>query len=76
VRIICGCAINTIAVLIFALRGALVYRFGLPMLVAAILGGYIGAKGVKRLNPNHARIAILVYAWALTAWFVVRRLMQ
>jgi len=76
VRIICGCAINTIAVLIFAWRGALVYRLGVPMLLAAILGGYIGALGVKRLNANHARIAILVYAWALTAWFFLRRLMQ
>lgn len=76
VRLICGCIINTIAVIIFAWRGALVYRSGLPMLLAAILGGYIGAAAMKRLNANHARIAILVYAWGLTAWFFVRPLFR
>jgi uncharacterized membrane protein YfcA len=73
VRMTAGCIINTVAVAIFAWRGALVYRSGLPMLIAAILGGYIGALGMKRLNANHARIAILIYAWALTAWFVLRQ---
>jgi uncharacterized membrane protein YfcA len=63
----CGCIINTVEVLIFAWRGALVYRSGVPMLLAAIVGGFVGARAVKRLNANQARIAILVYAWGLTA---------
>jgi len=66
---LCSCIINTLAVAIFALRGALDYRVGMPMLVVGVIGGYIGAILVKRLNPEHARIAILVYAWALTGWF-------
>ena len=69
---VCSCVINILAVILFAWRGALVYSSGLPMLVASILGGYIGAVGVKRMNADHARIAILVYAWALTAWFFFR----
>ena len=72
-RMICSCVINILAVIIFAWRGALVYKSGIPMLLAAILGGYVGAHAVKRLNANHARIAILVYAWGLTAWFFVRK---
>jgi uncharacterized membrane protein YfcA len=68
-RMLCSCIINTLAVAIFALRGALDYRVGMPMLVVGVIGGYIGAILVKRLNAEHARIAILVYAWALTAWF-------
>ncbi len=72
VRMMCGCIVNTTAVVIFAWRGALVYRSGLPMLLAAILGGYIGARAVKRLHASHARFAILVYAWGLTAWFFNR----
>jgi len=68
-RMLCSCIINTLAVAIFALRGALDYRVGMPMLVVGVIGGYIGAILVKRLNPEHARIAILVYAWALTIWF-------
>ena len=72
-RMICSCAINILAVLIFAWRGALVYTSGVPMLLAGIAGGYGGALAVKRLNASHARIAILVYAWGLTAWFFLRK---
>jgi uncharacterized membrane protein YfcA len=75
-RMICSCAINTLAVVIFATRGALDYRVGMPMLFAGVVGGYIGAHSVKRLDAKLARRAILVYAWALTAWFFGRMLLS
>jgi uncharacterized membrane protein YfcA len=71
-RTLCGAAINTLAVAVFAARGALDYKLGLPMLVAGIAGGYWGAHGVKRLDPKKARLGIMIYAWALTAYFFVR----
>jgi uncharacterized membrane protein YfcA len=71
-RMVCACAINTLAVAIFAWRGALDYKLGIPMLVAGIVGGYAGAHAVKRLDAALARRTILIYAWALTAWFFVR----
>jgi uncharacterized protein len=71
-RMVCSCVINILAVILFAWRGALVYSSGVPMLVAGILGGYFGAHAVKRMNAEHARIAILIYAWGLTAWFLFR----
>lgn len=74
IRMLCSCAINALAVIIFAWRGALVYRVGVPMLIAGVIGGYLGAIAVKRLDPKHARIAILTYAWALTAWFFLKPL--
>jgi uncharacterized membrane protein YfcA len=72
VRTICAAFINTLAVIIFASRGALNYRYGVPMLVAGIAGGYLGAVGVKRLDARKARLGVLIYAWALTAYFMVR----
>ncbi|MDE3194771.1 MAG: sulfite exporter TauE/SafE family protein [Acidobacteriota bacterium] len=74
-RMLCSVVINILAVIIFAWRGALVYSAGIPMLIAGIAGGYAGALWVKRLNANHARIAILAYAWALTAWFFLKPLL-
>lgn len=71
-RMVCACIINTLAVAIFAWRGALDYKVGLPMLVLGVIGGYIGAIMVKRLNAERARIAILIYAWTLTVWFFAR----
>ena len=71
-RTVCGAVINTLAVVIFATRGALDYKRGIPMLAAGIAGGYWGAHGVKRLDPQKARLGILIYAWALTAYFFIR----
>jgi hypothetical protein len=71
-RTVCAAAINILAVGIFAWKGALNYSDGLPMLVAGIVGGYLGALTVKKLNAENARRGILIYAWTLTAWFFVR----
>jgi uncharacterized membrane protein YfcA len=73
IRLICGSAINVLAVILFAWRGALDYKLGIPMLFAAIAGGYVGALLVSRLKESTARNAILTYAWALTIWFFARQ---
>lgn len=69
VRLLCGTAINLLAVVVFAIRGAIDWRVGVPMLLAGITGGYLSARGMRRLSEKAARNAILVYAWGLTAWF-------
>ena len=74
VRIMCGTAVNAIAVTIFAVRGIVAWRLGVPMLLAAIVGGYWGAHAFQRLHPEHARRGVLVYAWATGIWLLVRSL--
>lgn len=71
-RTVCAAAINVLAVAIFTWNGAVDFKVGVPMLLAGIVGGYFGAKAVKRLNAEGVRRGILIYAWALTAWFFVR----
>jgi uncharacterized membrane protein YfcA len=73
-RTVCAAAINVLAVVIFASRGAVDFKLGLPMLLAGIAGGYFGARVVKTLNAEGVRRGILIYAWGLTAWFFVRML--
>jgi uncharacterized protein len=73
VRLICATAVNLLAVLLFAVRGALDYKTGLPMLVAGIVGAYLAARVMRRLSETTARNAILLYAWGLTAWFFIHR---
>ncbi len=72
VRLVCGTSINVLAVILFAWRGALDWKIGLPMLVAGVLGGYAGARLVRGLKEGSARKAILIDAWALTAYFFLR----
>ncbi len=71
-RTLCPAAVNVLAVLLFAWKGALDYRVGIPMLLAGVTGGYAGAHWVTRLKENTVRRAILIYAWVLTAWFFAR----
>ncbi|HTA45119.1 MAG TPA: sulfite exporter TauE/SafE family protein [Bryobacteraceae bacterium] len=69
VRLLCGTAINLLAVVVFAIHGAIDWKVGVPMVFAGITGGYLSARGMRRLSEKAARHAILVYAWGLTAWF-------
>ena len=71
-RLVCGVTINAVAIVIFAVKGAIDWRVGIPMLVAALVGGYFGAVLVRKLNADSARLWVLVYAWAITLWFFVR----
>jgi len=71
-RLICATAVNLLAVANFALRGALDWQWGIPMLMAGIVGGYLGASVFRRLSEKTARNTILVYAWSLTLWFFAR----
>jgi len=75
IRLMCGSVTNLIAALIFAIRGIIDWRIGLPMLACAVIGGYIGALLVQRLNEDRARRVIMVYAWTITLWLMARRYM-
>lgn len=74
-RTVCAAAINVLAVVIFTFKGAVDFEVGVPMLLAGIVGGYGGAHVVKKLNSENVRRGILIYAWALTAWFFVKMLL-
>jgi hypothetical protein len=71
-RLICGTAANTMAALVFAVRGIIEWRFAVPMILACVAGGYWGAHLVKRLDAEKARQAILAYAWGISLWLLVR----
>jgi uncharacterized membrane protein YfcA len=42
------------------------------MVVAAIVGGYVGARVARRVDPRYLRWAIIVIAVAMTVIFFVR----
>jgi uncharacterized membrane protein YfcA len=73
-RLLCGTLINTVATVLFAVRGIVLWTVGIPMMLACIAGGYWGAKLVKNLKPETAHRAILIFAWMITLWLFVRSL--
>ncbi len=71
-RFYCTLGINGLAVSIFAARGVVAWQVSIPMAVAAVAGGYFGAQLVRKLSPETARIAVLVFAWVISIWLLVR----
>ena len=71
-RFYCTMGINGFAILVFGLRGVILWKLSLPMALAAVTGGYFGAKLVKRLSVKAARNAVLIYAWIMTIWLLIR----
>jgi len=72
-RFYCSLGINGLAVSIFALRGVVEWRLSIPMAVAAITGGYLGAHLVRKMSPETARIAVLIFAWVVSIWLLIRQ---
>jgi len=71
-RMWCATGVNTLAVAAFIAKGIVVWRVAIPMLVCTLIGGYWGAHAVQRLTAETARRAVLVFAWTMSLWLLVR----
>jgi uncharacterized membrane protein YfcA len=73
IKVVLVAAANTIAVLCFAVAGSVAWPETLIMLVAAALGGYMGASLALRLSGLQIRIGISVINFLITAVFFYTR---
>jgi uncharacterized membrane protein YfcA len=71
-KTILGGVLNSIAALLFIVAGKVWWPQALTMLVAAVIGGYLGAHGARRTPPQYVRAAILVISVSITAAFFFR----
>ncbi|RXS93275.1 sulfite exporter TauE/SafE family protein [Silvibacterium dinghuense] len=63
---------NGIAVVVFIVRGQVLWQHCLLMMVTAALGGYLGAKGGKRLDPRLARAFVIAIGFSMAGYFFWR----
>jgi uncharacterized membrane protein YfcA len=59
--------VSLIAVIILALKGLILWRYGILMVIGAILGGYLGGRLAKRLSKQALRYFVLAAASFFTA---------
>jgi hypothetical protein len=71
-RMWCATSVNLLAVAAFIVRGIVLWRVAIPMLLCTLIGGYWGAHAVQKLTAETARRAVLVFAWTLSLWLLVR----
>ena len=66
-------ATNGVAVLCFAVAGAVRWPEMLAMMVSAIVGGYYGARFARHLSPAVLRWFVVALSATVTAAFFIRR---
>ena len=72
-RTLLGGVANSVAVVLFILARKIWWPQTLTMLVATVIGGYIGARTAKKVNPRYVRAAVSVTSIAITIAFFLRR---
>jgi uncharacterized membrane protein YfcA len=65
-------SLNTVAVACFAFAGVVCWQPAAVMGLAAIAGGYIGARFGRRAHPSHLRIGVSVVNLVLTVALFLR----
>jgi uncharacterized protein len=71
-KVVLGLLINGVALVFFLVSGKVDLAIALPTTIGALFGGWFGADVARRLDPQKVRMGVLVFAWALTAFFFLR----
>ncbi len=71
VKSVLAAAMNAITLVIFALSGAIVWKYALVMGLAGTIGGYAGARVARRMKPDYIRafVVFVGFAVAFYSWF-------
>jgi uncharacterized membrane protein YfcA len=64
--------INTASVVVFVRAGLVNWGYAWPMVGAAILGGYAGARVARRLPASYVRYSVIVIAFGLSAYYFIK----
>jgi len=64
--------INGVSVAVFVYDGKVAWRYALPMAVAAVLGGYLGARLALRIKPRAVRWAVICIGFGLAVYYFLR----
>ena len=73
VKTFLAAAINTASVVVFVRDGLVNWDYAWPMVVAAIVGGYAGARVARRLPASYVRYAVIVIGFGLSAFYFIRQ---
>lgn len=63
-------AINFISVAMFIAFGLVNWKLAIPMIIAAIIGGYAGARIARKLNRNWVRFIVIGIGLTVSAYYL------
>ncbi len=75
-KAVLGFLINGITAVIFLVEGVVVWKYALTMAVASTAGGYLGARGARRLRPEHVRMLVVAIGFGVAGYSFWKRFAQ
>ncbi len=73
VKTILAVLINSATVVVFVWKDLVKWEYALAMAAAAIAGGYVGARGARRLKPAIVRWVVIVIGLGLSVYYFTVR---
>jgi uncharacterized membrane protein YfcA len=64
--------INCTAFVLFAVKGLVAWDLALVLGLGAILGGYLGARSAKHLDPRILQVFVVLIGLAVSAWLLFK----
>jgi uncharacterized membrane protein YfcA len=71
-KVVAACASNLCAVITFIISGKIIWHYCLISMVAAALGGFLGALYAKRMNADVLRAVVVVTGIVIAGYFFYR----
>lgn len=65
-------AINGTSVVVFVRNGVVRWEYALPMMAAAVVGGFLGAHYSRKLDKTLVRRFVIAIGFALAGWYFVK----
>jgi uncharacterized protein len=72
-KVIATTTANGIAVVTFIVGKRILWKYCLLMMLAAALGGYLGARYARRMNPKFMRLLVVLIGLGMAAYFFWRQ---
>jgi uncharacterized protein len=69
IKTVLAAVINGVAVIVFIIQEKVQWNFAAAMAVAAIAGGYLGARIARRMDPTYVRTIVIAIGFGLSAYY-------
>jgi uncharacterized protein len=68
-KVVANTMAKTVAFLIFVVNGEVVWRYGLPAMIACAIGGYASARSARRVPQPILRAGVVVLGLSVAGWY-------
>ena len=68
-KVVTTCLANGIAVVTFVVSHQVEWRYCLLMMVTAAIGGYLGGRYARRMNPRAMRVLVVSLGLGMAGYF-------